>query len=86
MEKNAFKKLTNEELLNETKKIQYNKVTNAVLVGFCVGIFIFSAVYNGFSFFTFFPLLLTYPFIKNGKKTKLLEDELKSRNLQDDSK
>ena len=56
-------------------------MVNAILIGFCVGIFIFSAVNNGFGFFTFFPLLLTYPFIKNGKKIKVLAEELKSRNL-----
>lgn len=81
MEKKEFTDLTNEELLKEKEKIQYNKMVNAILIGFCVGIFIFSAVKNGFVFFTFFPLLLTYPFIKNGKKIKVLAKELKSRNL-----
>lgn len=81
MEKKEFTDLTNEELLKEKEKIQYNKMVNAILIGFCVGIFIFSAVNNGFGFFTFFPLLLTYPFIKNGKKIKVLAEELKSRNL-----
>lgn len=82
MEKKEFADLTNEELLNEKKKIQYNKTVNATLVGICIGIFIYSAVKNGFGFFTFFPLLLTYPFIKNGQKSKKLMDELKARNLQ----
>jgi len=82
MEKKEFADLTKEELLKEKKKIQYNKTANASLIGFCVGIFIYSAVKNGFGFFTFFPLLLTYPFIKNGQKIKVLTEELKSRNLQ----
>ena len=60
--------LTKEELFNEKKKIQYNKVVNATLIGVCIGIFLFSAIKNGFNFFKFFPLILTYPFIKNGKK------------------
>ena len=82
MEKKEFADLTNEELLDKKKKIQNNKIVNAALIGFCIGIFIYSAVKNGIGFFTFFPLFLTYPFIKNGKKIKVLEDELKSRNLQ----
>ena len=73
--------LTNDQLLEEKKKIQYNKIANATLIGVCIGVAIFSAVKNGFVFFTFFPLLLTYPFIKNGKKIKVLEKELKARNL-----
>ena len=81
MEKKELTDLTNEELFTEKKKIQYNKMLNVILIGFCVGIFIFSAVKNGFVFFTFFPLLLTYPFIKNGKNIKILDEELKSRNL-----
>lgn len=81
MEKKDFTDLTNEELLKEKGKIQHNKIVNATIIGICVGIFIFSAVNNGFRFFTFFPLILTYPFIQNGKKTKVLAEELKSRNL-----
>jgi hypothetical protein len=82
MKQNEFENFTNEQLLEEKQEIQYNKTVNAALVGFCIGIFVFSAVQNGWVFFTFFPLLLTYPFIKNGKKIKVLEDELKSRNLK----
>lgn len=81
MEQKKLADFTNEELIEEKKKIQYNKTFNAVLIGFCIGIAVYSAVKNGFVFFTFFPLLLTYPFIKNGKKIKALEIEFKSRNL-----
>ena len=81
MDQKKISDLTNEELFKEKKKIQYNKIVNASLIGVCLGIAIFSAVKNGFGFFTFFPLRLTYPFIKNGKKIKELEKELKSRNL-----
>ena len=82
MEHRELADLTNEELLEEKKKIQYNKIANATLIGVCIGVFVYSAVNNGFGFFTFFPLLLTYPFLKNGKKIQVLEKELKSRNLQ----
>lgn len=77
-----FSSLTNEQLLEEKKKIQYNKLANATLIGICIGVAIYGAVKNGFEFFTFFPLLLTYPFIQNGKKIMALEKELISRNLK----
>ena len=70
MEQKELSDLTNEQLLEEKKKIQYNKIANATLIGICIGIALFSAVKNGFVFFTFFPLLLTYPFIKNKNKSK----------------
>lgn len=82
MEQKDLSNLSKEQLLEEKKKIQYNKTVNATLIGLCIGVAIYSAVQNGFVFFTFFPLILTYPFIKNGKKIKLLEEELKSRDLQ----
>ncbi|MFK5878357.1 MAG: hypothetical protein QM478_02555 [Flavobacteriaceae bacterium] len=82
MEHKELADLSNEQLLEEKKKIQYSKPINAIIIGVCIGVAIFSAIKNGFVFFTFFPLLLTYPFIKNGKKIKALEKELKSRNLQ----
>jgi hypothetical protein len=82
MEQKKLVDFTNEELLEEKNKIQYNKMVNAAFIGLCIGIAIYSAVKNGLGFFTFFPLLLAYPFIKNGKKINELENELKSRNLQ----
>ena len=81
MEHIEFKDLNNKELLEEKKKIQHSKIVNALIIGFCFGITVFSLVKNGFSFFTFLPLLLSYPFIKNGKRTKILEKEIESRYL-----
>ena len=83
MEHKELADLTNEELLEEKKKIQYNKIANATLIGVCIGVFVYSAVKNEFGFFTFFPFLLIYPFLKNGKKIQVFEKELKSRNLMD---
>lgn len=40
MENKVFADLTNEELLKEKNKIQHNKIVNASIIGFCVGIFI----------------------------------------------
>jgi len=81
MKHKAFKDLTDEELRNEKNKVYHNKLINASLIGCCIGIFLYSAVTNGFGFFTFFPLLLIYPFSKNGKKIKQLTEEFNARNL-----
>ena len=45
-----------------------NKTVNAVLIGFLVGVAIYSAVTNGFSFWTLFPLLIAYAMFYNGKR------------------
>lgn len=78
--------LSEQELSQKLKTIKNNKIIDAVLVGITVGISFYSAVNNGFSFFTFFPLLLAYMFVKNSENNKLLqkeiEKELHSRNLK----
>jgi amino acid transporter len=77
--------LSDQELLEKIKKAKSHKIINAVLIGFTVGIFVYSAVKNGFGFFTFFPLILTYIFIKSASRynaeVKELQNELNSRNL-----
>lgn len=77
--------LSDQELLQKIKEMKNNKIIDATAVGFTIGIVVFSAVKNGFTFFTFFPLLLTFLIIRNSKNNKILEQELQkelvSRNL-----
>ncbi|AYN03080.1 FUSC family protein [Flavobacterium sp. 140616W15] len=77
--------LSDQELLQKIKGMKNNKIIDAAAVGFTIGIVVFSAVKNGFTFFTFFPLLLTFLIIRNSKNNKILEQELQkelvSRNL-----
>lgn len=68
--------LSDEELAKKKKSIKNDKVLGAVLVGFVVGIAIYSAIKNGLDFFTFFPLFLAYLLIKNSSNNKLLENEI----------
>ena len=78
--------LNNQELLHKIKKLKTNKIIDALIVGFTIGIAIYSAAKNGLEFFTFFPLILAYVVIKNSTNNKILENEiqkeLKSRNLK----
>ena len=63
---------TDAETLKEQKKIKNNKLINAFLIGICIGITVYSAVKNGFGFFTFFPLILAYLLFHKREKIKLL--------------
>jgi len=78
--------LSDQKLLQKTKKIKTNKIIDATVIGITVGIAIYSAVKNGFGFSTFFPLILAYIIVKNTANNKILEKEiqkeLKSRNLK----
>ena len=77
--------LGDQDLLQKIKKIKTNKIIDATLIGFTIGIVIYSAVKNGFGFFTFFPLILAYIIVRNSKNNTVLENEMqkeiKSRNL-----
>lgn len=78
--------LSDQELLKKLKNVKTNKLIDAVIIGSTIGVVIYSAVKNGFTFFTFFPLLLTYIIARNSKNNKILEKEiqkeLSSRNLE----
>lgn len=83
--KKELAQLSNEELLKKRKAMKSSKITNAVIVGFTVGIFAYSAINNGFGLFTLFPLIIAYLIIKNSANDKILETEIdkevKFRNL-----
>lgn len=75
--------LTNEELLQESKKLKTANVINAVLIGFLFGIIFYSVVKNTWGFLTIIPLFLAYKLINNSKyKTKEIENLLRERNLK----
>jgi hypothetical protein len=75
--------LTNEELLQESKKLKTAAVFNAVFIGFLFGIIFYSAMKNSLGLFTLIPLFLAYKLINNSKyKTKEVEELLKERNLK----
>ena len=78
--------LTDAELLRKRKSVKNGKLVNAVIVGFTIGIFVYSAANKGFGLFTFFPLAIAYLLVRNSANEKILESEiekeLKSRNIQ----
>lgn len=86
MKPESLTELSNQELLQQIKRIKTNLIIDAAIVGSTIGVVIYSAVQNGFGFFTFFPLLLAYIIIRNSKNNKILEKEIRkeiqSRNLQ----
>ena len=82
MEVQDLKTLTDQQLLEEHKKLKKSNITNAFLIGAFVGIAVYSAVKNGLGFFTFFPLFFAYLLFKGSKKAKAVKEELKARNLK----
>ncbi len=83
MEQKKLSALTDQELLQEAKKMKSTSIINAVLIGFLAGVVFYSIVKNSWGFLTLIPLFFAYKLINNSKHTtKELEQHLKERNLK----
>jgi Na+/H+ antiporter NhaC len=83
MEQKKLIELTDQELLQEAKKIKSASITNAFLIGFLIGIVFYSIVKNSLGLFTLIPLFFAYKLTNNSKyNNKELEHLLKERNLK----
>lgn len=84
MKHEYLRELSDQELLQKIKNLKTNKIVDALIIGVTIGIAIYTAVNNGFGFFTFFPLILGYMIIRNSRNNEILEKEiqkeLESRN------
>ncbi len=82
MEGKKLSELTDQELLQEAKKAKSTSITNAVLIGFLIGIVVYSIVKNSLGFFTLIPLFFAYKLINNSTyNSKELKNILKERKL-----
>lgn len=82
IEKNLAE-LTDQELLDKAKKIKSTNITNAVLIGFLMGIVFYSIVKNSWGLVTLIPLYFAYKLFNNPKhNNKEVENLLKERNLK----
>ena len=83
MELKKLSEFTDLELLQEAKKMKTASITNAVIVGFLIGIIIYSIMKNGLGFLLVILLFLIYKFVDKSKyNNKELEKLLKERNLK----
>ncbi|PWK72516.1 hypothetical protein LX99_04373 [Mucilaginibacter oryzae] len=82
MKQKELTDLTNEELLQEAGKIKSGKIMDAAILGFLIGIAVYSAVKNGFGLLTFIPLIYVPIAAKNKLRHKEVEKLVKERGLR----
>jgi len=83
MNQRSLSELSDEELLQEAKKLKSNAIINAVLIGFLIGIVIYSVAKNTFGFLMLIPLFLAYKLMNKPKHNhQELEVLLKERKLK----
>lgn len=84
MVKKELTEFTDQELLDETKKMKSFSITNALFIGFLVGIIVYSIAKNSWGMLTLIPLYFIYKLINDpkNKRNKDLEKLLKERKLK----
>lgn len=84
MNQNELSALTDDELLAEAKKLKSFSITNALLIGFLLGILIYSFAKNTWGLVTIIPLYFIYKLVNDpkNKRYQAVEKLLKERNLK----
>lgn len=79
-----FSELTDQELLEETKKMKSFSFTNAMLIGFLAGVIFYSVIKSSWGMLTLIPLYFIYKLANDpkNKRRKDLQQLLKERNLE----
>lgn len=83
MTKDELNQLSDQELRTQAKKMKSARVVHAVLIGFMVGVILFSIWKNSIGLFTLIPLFLIYKVFHKPELFKALKEVLKERNLSD---
>lgn len=82
MNAKELSQLTDEELLQSAQNFKPTPIIDALLIGFFIGIIIYSVAANTWGFTILIPLFLIYQFLKKPRQYQALQQELKKRNLQ----
>jgi hypothetical protein len=84
MNQKELSELTDQELLDEAKQMKSFSITNALIIGFLMGIVFYSFAKNTWGLLTLIPLYFVYKIINDPKNKRLeaLEKLLKERNLK----
>ena len=83
MSQKNLSELTDQELLQEAKKMKSAVIINAILIGFCIGVIFYSVIKNTVGLLTLIPLFFVYKLVNKSKyNNQELESILKERNLK----
>lgn len=82
MDQKELSELSDQELLVEAKKMRSSAILHAGLIGFMLGVIVYSAAKNTWGFFTLIPLIFIYRLTKKSNRDERLKELLKERNLK----
>jgi hypothetical protein len=82
MKQKELSELTDQELLDEAKKMRSSSIAHAFVIGLMIGIVVFSVAKNTWGLFTLIPLFFIYKLTRNPNNNEELKRLLKERNLK----
>lgn len=82
MEKKDLSKLSDQELMAEAKKMKSSSIAHALVIGFMIGVVVYSIMKNTWGIFTLIPLFFIYKLTSNPNDNEELKKLLKQRNLK----
>ena len=82
MNQKELTELTDQELLDEAKKMKSSNITNAFFIGFFIAIVLYSVVKSRFGLVTLIPLYFAYKLFNKPNNKEAIEQLLKERNLK----
>ncbi len=71
MKTKEYTELADQKVVEEGKTKKSDVILNAFLIGFLIGIIIYSIAVNSWGLCTLIPLFLAYKLIKNSRKNKV---------------
>lgn len=82
MKQKELSELTDQELLDEAKKMRSSAIIHALAIGFMVGVIIYSVAKNSWGLVTLIPLFFIYRLTRKSNRHEALKEILKERNLK----
>ena len=84
MEQKEYSQFTDQEILDEAKKLKSFAMTNALFIGILGGIILFSIFKNSWGMLTLIPLYFIYKLVSDprNKKAEEIQRNLKERKLK----
>ena len=81
MKQKELSELTDQELLDEAKRMKSSSIAHAFVIGLMIGVVVYSVVKNTWGLFTLIPLFFIYRLTRNSDYNKELKEHLKERKL-----
>ncbi len=82
MERDDFAKLSDEEIIDLSKKAKAKTWLNALLIGIMIGVLVYGVAKGNIGIFTLAILYVLYKIFTKPKENSLLKEELTKRNLK----